>query len=106
METTRTLNQLITEYLADTDFLREREGISARRLASIPRLQSLLHAFIRGDIPIKEFCPQLEKTLRAEEDWGANSFGFMMELNKFNKYHNDTSEEAGERFREILRTLR
>ncbi|GHO49632.1 AAA family ATPase [Ktedonospora formicarum] len=100
-----TLVEVIHAYLADTNFRQARVQRAARRDASIPALRVLVQEFIGGDIDIQSFRKQLDKTLHAREDWGATGTGFMMELNKFGKYHNDTSSYAEEQLRNILRDL-
>ncbi|GHO56058.1 AAA family ATPase [Ktedonobacter robiniae] len=100
-----TLAEVIHAYLADTKFRQARIQLAARRNASIPALRALVQEFIQGDIDIQSLRIQLEKTLRAGEDWEATGFGFMMELNKFGKYHNDASSYAEKQLRHILSGL-
>lgn len=72
------------------------------RTANIFLLRDVTQRFIIRETDLKTFCSQLEKTLRIGEDWGATGFGFMMELNKFNKYHNETTNSPAEYFRSVL----
>jgi hypothetical protein len=98
-----TLNDLAKAYLEDGDYQKRRSDLTEKRDASLPHLQAVTQSFLQREINLKTFCPQLEKTLRAEEDWDAMGFGFMMELNK---YHAETSTLAEEHLRETLRGLK
>src|SRR6266852_6913984 len=100
-----TLPDVVQAYFEDQEFQQQWSSLATKRDASIPKLQDVTLRFIRAELEMKTFCSQLEKTLRSDEDWGATSFGFMMELNKLNKYHNDTSAFAEEHLRETLRDL-
>ena len=84
-----TLDEVVKTYLADEEFQRPRQNLLTIRNASIPALQTLTLRFVRAEINLQEFRAQLERTLRAGEDWGARGLGFMMELNKLGKYHDD-----------------
>ncbi len=97
-----TLDDLAKAYLEDEDYQKGRSDLAEKRDASLPHLQAVTQSFLRREINLKTFCPQLEKTLRAEEDWGAMGFGFMMELNKLSKHHNDANALAEEHLRRIL----
>jgi hypothetical protein len=100
-----TLEEVIQNYLADTEFQQLRIQRAARRDASIPQLQAITNSFIQAETDIQSFRIQLEKALRVGEDWGALGFGFMMELNKFGKYHNDAGSYAEIQFRHALNGL-
>lgn len=99
------LPDIVQAYLKDQEFQQHWSSLAIKRDASIPKLQDVTLRFIRAELDMKTFCLQLEKTLRSDEDWGATSFGFMMELNKLNKYHNETSTVVEEHLRETLRGL-
>src|SRR5260370_15359828 len=101
-----TLDDLVKAYVEDEDYQKTRSELAEKRDASIPHLQAVTQSFLRTEINLKTFCPQLEKTLRTEEDWGAMGFGFMMELNKLSKHHNDANALAEEHFRRILTGLK
>ncbi|HEY4036867.1 MAG TPA: AAA family ATPase [Ktedonobacteraceae bacterium] len=100
-----TLPDIVQAYLEDQEFQQRWSSLATKRDASIPKLQDVTLRFVRAELAMKAFCSQLEKTLRSDEDWGATSFGFMMELNKLNKYHNETSSLAEEHLRETLHGL-
>ena len=72
------------------------------RNASIPALQALTLRFVRAEINLQEFRSQLDRTLREGEDWGARGLGFMMELNKLGKYHDDKGSIAETELRNVL----
>jgi|SRR5690348_6582912 hypothetical protein len=100
-----TLSDIVQAYLEDQAFQQHWSSLATKRDASIPKLQDVTLQFIHAELDMKTFCPQLDKALRQEDDWGATGFGFMMELNKLNKYHSDTSTLAEEHLRTTLRGL-
>ena len=100
-----TLDEVVQAYFADTEFQKTRQYLLERRNASIPNLQAVTLKFIRAETNLQNFRVQLERTLRAGEDWGAMGAGFMMELNKLAKYHNDTSANAEAELRNALEGL-
>ena len=100
-----TLDEVAQTYLADTEFQKERQYLLERRNASLPNLQAVTLKFIRAEIDLQSFRTQLEKTLRAGEDWGATGYGFMMELNKLGKYHDEHSTIAENELRALLTDL-
>jgi AAA domain (dynein-related subfamily) len=100
-----TLHDVAQAYIADDEFQRSRQRLAELRNESIPRLQGVIHHFIQRETDIQVFRAELEKTLRAGEDWGATSFGFMMELNKYGKYHSDNNPLPETQLRNILTGL-
>lgn len=100
-----TLHDVVQAYLADKDFQQSRDLLRQKRDASIPHLQAVTQQFIHGDINLQLFRSQLEKTLRSGEDWGATGFGFMMELNKLGKYHDEKGTAAETELRSVLTGL-
>jgi len=100
-----TLLDVVQAYFEDHEFQQQRSSLATKRDASIPKLQEVTLQFIHAVLDMKTFCSQLDKALRLEDDWGATGFGFMMELNKLNKYHNETSTVAEEHLRATLRGL-
>jgi len=100
-----TLDEVVKAYLDDAEFQRTRQELLKTRNASIPTLQALTLRFVHAEINLQEFRAQLERTLRAGEDWGATGFGFMMELNKLGKYHDDKSSIAETELRDVLTGL-
>jgi len=100
-----TLSDIVQAYFEDQEFQQHWSSVATKRDASIPKLQEVTLQFVHAELDMKTFCPQLDKALRLEDDWGATGFGFMMELNKLNKYHSDTSTLAEEHLRTTLRGL-
>jgi hypothetical protein len=100
-----TLDEVVNAYLDDAEFQRPRQNLLTIRNASIPALQALTLRFIRAEINLQEFRAQLDRTLREGEDWGARGLGFMMELNKLGKYHDDTGSIAETELRTVLTGL-
>ena len=97
-----TLDEIVNTYLDDAEFQRPRQNLLTIRNASIPALQTLTLRFIHAEINLQEFRGQLERTLRAGEDWGARGLGFMIELNKLGKYHDDKGSIAETELRNVL----
>ena len=102
---TITLHDVAQAYLADEEFQNTRRQQVVSRNNSIPRLQAVVRRFIQAETALHAFRAELERTLRSGEHWGANSFGFMMELNKFGKYHGETSSVPETTLRSLLKTL-
>ena len=100
-----TLDEVAKTYLADEEFQRPRQNLLKIRNASIPALQALTLRFVRAEINLQEFRSQLDRTLRGGEDWGAKGLGFMMELNKLGKYHDDKGSIAETELRTVLTGL-
>jgi hypothetical protein len=100
-----TLNEIANTYLADEEYQRPRQNMLTIRNASIPALQALTLRFVRAEINLQEFRAQLDRTLRAGDDWGATGLGFMMELNKLGKYHDDKGSIAETELRAVLTGL-
>ena len=84
-----TLDDVAQAYLADTEFQQTRQTLRNKRNASIPTLQAVTQRFIHEETNLQSFRSQLQNALTTGEDWGANGFGFMMELNKLGKYHDE-----------------
>lgn len=105
MSTRLSLTDVAEAYLADSEFQQSRADLVAKRDASIPGLQQVTHRFVQGEYDIQLFRAQLEKVLRIGEDWGATGYGFMMELNKFGKYHNEKTNAPEVELRNILNGL-
>ena len=97
-----TLDDIVQAYLADTEFQQTRQILRDKRNASIPALQTVTRQFINGEVDLQGFRARLERTLRAGEDWGATGTGFMMELNKLGKYHDEHDPIAGTELRSLL----
>jgi hypothetical protein len=100
-----TLDEVVKEYLKDTEYQKVRHELEQKRDSSISSLQNVITRFVRGLIDLHQFFSLLQKTLNDGEDWGATGFGFMMELNKFAKYHCDNTSAPAARLREILTGL-
>ncbi len=100
-----TLDEVVKAYLDDAAFQKTRQALLIARNESIPSLQAVTLRFIREESNLQEFRTQLERTLRTGEDWGANGFGFMMELNKLGKYHDDKGSIAEAELRTALSGL-
>ncbi len=100
-----TLDEVVKAYLDDEEFQRARQELLTKRNASIPALQALISRFVHAEINLQEFRVQLDRTLRAGEDWGATGQGFMMELNKLGKYHDDKGSIAETELRSVLNGL-
>jgi len=99
------LHDVVQAYLADTDYQKEWELRRQKRDASIPLLQAVVQRFIRGETDLQIFRSQLEKSLRATDYWGAMGFGFMMELSKLGKYHDEHGTLAMNELRMVLTGL-
>jgi len=97
-----TLHYIAQKYLEDEEFLETRRRLTEARNESIPRLHEVIQRFLRSETGMQTFRAELEKTLHAEEDWGATGMGFMGELNKYSKYHCETSPEPEAVLRSIL----
>lgn len=102
---TTELNELVNKYLADTVFQAERNLITLKRDSSIAPLQAVIRSFIKEEIDLHLFCQQLDKVLVTTADWGARGPGFMMELNKLNKNHNETNNIAARHLQVLLTHL-
>ncbi len=100
-----TLGEVVQAYFADTEFQKTRQSLIEKRNASLPKLQAVIQLFINAETNLQNFRVQLDRTLRAGEDWGATGMGFMMELNKLAKYHDDTSSNAEAELRNVLNGL-
>jgi len=100
-----TLHDVVQAYIADSDFQMKREVLRKKRDDSIPPLQGVIQRFIQGEINLQIFRSQLDKTLHSTDDWGALGFGFMMELNKLGKYHDEHGNLAENELREVLTGL-
>jgi AAA domain (dynein-related subfamily) len=100
-----TLNEVVKTYLADEEYQRPRQNLLKMRNESIPALQALISRFVHAEINLQEFRAQLDRTLRTGEDWGARGLGFMMELNKLGKYHDDKGSIAETELRIVLTGL-
>ena len=100
-----TFDEVARWYVADEAYQKTRLDLLQLRDASIPALQEVTLRFVRNETNLQTFRAQLQNTLSAGEDWGANGFGFMMELNKFGKYHCDTTSAPETTLRSLLTGL-
>ncbi|GAC1631511.1 MAG: hypothetical protein NVS4B9_23760 [Ktedonobacteraceae bacterium] len=100
-----TLEEVAQKYLEDTEFHEERRGLREKRNASISALQAITQRFIRAETNFQSFRAQLQSTLSTGEDWGANGFGFMMELHKIGKYHDEHEPIVETELRTLLTGL-
>ena len=105
MATTFALDEVAERYLDDGDFQKTRQNLVQLRNDTIPTFQEITGRFIRGESSLNTFCNQLQNTLSSGEDWGANGFGFMMELNKLKKYHDEQGAIAETELRVVLTNL-
>ncbi|HVB25618.1 MAG TPA: hypothetical protein VNG51_27015 [Ktedonobacteraceae bacterium] len=105
MVTTFALDEVAQQYLDDVDFQKTRQNLVQRRDDSIPTFQTITARFVRGESNLNTFCNQLQNVLTSGEDWGANGFGFMMELNKLKKYHDEQGTIAETELRTVLTNL-
>ncbi len=95
--------QTIIEHYLEDPYYEDRDLVRKRQL-TLPDLQSIIGRFIQNELSFVEFRDLLSKTLRPANTWSAQG-RFMMEINKFIKNHCDSSEEAAQTFRSILRGL-
>ena len=86
-----TFDEVVQAYLADTKFQEERDRIGYAREKTLPHLQMVIASFVRGTLDLQQFRVQLQQAFRAEDDWGAQGQGFMMQLNLMYKHHDTTS---------------
>jgi hypothetical protein len=100
-----TLDDVAGAYLADAEYQHSLQIVRDKRDASIPQLQAITRRFIRGETNLQSFRKQLQNTLSTGEDWGATGFGFMMELHKMGKYHDEHGPEAEIELRTLLTGL-
>jgi MoxR-like ATPase len=100
-----TLDDVAGAYLADTEYLQTLQIVREKRDASIPALQAITYQFIRGESNLQGFRTQLQNALSKGEDWGANGWGFMMELHKMGKYHDEHDPIAETELRTLLTGL-
>ncbi len=105
MATTFALDEVAQKYLEDVDFQNTRQNLVQRRDDSIATFQTITSRFVRGESNLNTFCNQLQNALSSGEDWGANGFGFMMELNKLKKYHDEQGTIAETELRTVLTNL-
>ncbi|GER90546.1 hypothetical protein KDW_47080 [Dictyobacter vulcani] len=101
----KTFNEIVTAYLADHDYIEGRKQKASLRDANLPALHSTVQSFVQAEISLKTLMAQLTTILHNQEDWGATGFGFMMEMNKLNKYHNDDNSNAEIHFRNSVKGL-
>ena len=100
-----TLEQVAQKYLEDTAYQEEWQSRREKRNANLPTLQAMTQRFIREETDLQSFRTQLQNTLSTSEPWGANGFGFMMELNKLGKYHDEHDPIAEAELRTLLAGL-
>jgi hypothetical protein len=100
-----TLDEVVQAYYADTEYQKIRPSLVEKRNASLPKLQAVIQLFLNTETDLQNFRVQLDRTLHAGEDWGATGMGFMMELNKLVKYHDETSSNAEVELRNVLNGL-
>ncbi len=100
-----TLHDVAQAYLANEEFQSTRRRLVESRNESIPRLQAVIHRFIQHETNLQTFRTELDRTLHAAENWGATGPGFLMELNKYRKYHNETSSAPETTLRDMLNGL-
>ncbi|GLV59771.1 hypothetical protein KDH_65960 [Dictyobacter sp. S3.2.2.5] len=100
-----TLSEIVAAYLADHKYLEHREQRTRTRNASLPELQAAVQSFVQAKISLKTLLAQINSILHNHEYWGANGSGFMMQLNKFSKYYNETNNNAEIHFRNSLKGL-
>src|SRR5450432_2770094 len=98
------LEDVVQEYLQDTEFQLEWQVVAKERRASIPRYQPTVSKFIDGTYTLHEFRNAL-KTLYQDKSWGASSSGFLMVLNQLANNHVPTNPDIEANFRFILRDL-
>ncbi len=99
----KTLDDLVQEYLMD-EFKQESDAdLWVQRERQLPALRAILLRFIDGEIGLKVLRDQLQVELTPKDPlWGTSGVGFMMELNKLIKYHDEHQPFAETSLREVL----
>jgi AAA domain (dynein-related subfamily) len=97
------LEELVREYFSDQAALLRYEDINTRRAQQIPLLRALTEQFIGGKSNLSNFRDQLQSVLKRNEvRWGTSGPGFMMELNKLIKHHDEHAPIAEKELRQVL----
>ncbi len=98
------LNILFQEYLDDSDTRAKDEITIRNRTHETPELQSLLHRFIDKQIDLKQLCDGLQFLFRRDDDpWFFK--GFMIEIRKLRKNHDEHHPYAEDELRTLLTSL-
>ncbi|NTU78490.1 MAG: AAA domain-containing protein [Chloroflexales bacterium] len=88
------LQTVIETYLADEAYHATWKRNVGERDASLVRLRPIIDRFISRSSTMSVFREELDRGLRAGDDWGATGTGFLMELNKLAKNYSAAGETA------------
>ena len=87
---TVTLDEVVSAYLGDISYQKDQRELVHRRNETLPQIQSVVHDFLQRRCNIYVLRQKLDVPRELMGAWFAQGPGFMMELNKFAKNHNDT----------------
>src|ERR1700730_18306412 len=99
------LELIVEKYLSDSKYQEEQRNFAEKRIATLPTIQPIVHDFIQRKINIHQLRQKLDNPKEMLNAWYAQGFGFMMELNKFSKYHSENTSLPEESLRTILTGL-
>src|SRR6266702_427276 len=100
-----TLHDVVQAYLADTSYQENYQQDRATRDATVPKFRDIISRFTSGETDLLTFRTQLGSHTRELKYWGAQGPGFMMEINKLSKYHDESGPIAQEALRQVLTGL-
>jgi MoxR-like ATPase len=97
------LEELVAQYFADTDLQASNREGDEQRAQRLPTLHTLTRQFVQGDLNLSAFRDKLQFDLgRNHNLWGTRGPGFMMELNKLRKNHDEQQPIAENELRAVL----
>ena len=100
------LNTIIQEFLNDSEEQADYAKYSRKRAQQIPELQNLLHQFINQQLHLKDLRDGLQFLVSRDDDpWVIKGPGFMMEINKLRKNHDEHHPHAENELRTLLSGL-
>ncbi|HEU5230508.1 MAG TPA: AAA family ATPase [Ktedonobacteraceae bacterium] len=96
------LEQLRNKFFSDEVRQAKSRELDEKRMQQLPALKELTMEFIQNRRNLKDFRDQLQSLLANDELWGARGPGFMMELNKLRKNHDELRPFAENELRAVL----
>ncbi len=100
-----TLHEVVQAYLADTSYQEKYQKDREIRDSTAPMFQDIIFRFVSGKTDLQSFRTELSSHTPELKHWGGQGPGFMMEINKLSKHHDENGHTAQEELRQALTNL-
>src|SRR6202035_3421741 len=100
-----TLDEVVQKYVTNTAYQEQYQQDREKRDATAPIFQGIVSRFITRQTDLRTLCIELSSHTPELKLWGAQGPGFMMEMNKLSKHHDEHGQSAEDALRQVLTGL-